>query len=83
MVRKGGVSLANSCVSHGDDYEVLLIRVSHWLWKWYRTTPDRNYASYLSDSIDSVARVKQAFREPMRANREAQSERMKKVRASR
>ena len=62
------------CVSHADNYEVLLIRVSHWLWKWYRETPA---LSYLSDAIEDMARIKQAFREPMKVYRAAAGERMR------
>ena len=73
MASKGGVSRVSSVVSHSDNMEVLLIRITHWLWRWYRLRP----SLYLSDAIDDMARVKNTYREPMRENREASANRIK------
>ena len=71
-----GVCHAPSVVSHPNDPEVLLIRISHWLWKWYRA---EGRPKYLSSSIDSMVAVKDAYREPMRRSREAAGERFREM----
>lgn len=63
--------------SHVNNPEVLLIRISHWLWKWYR---ESNRPRYLDLAIQDMARVKEEYRAPRRVNRLAQSERMRAVR---
>lgn len=76
MPIRGAIRREMPCVSHTDAPEILLIRISHWLWRWYR---DENRPTYLSEAIDDMARVKHEFREPLRANREASAERMRAV----
>jgi hypothetical protein len=75
-----GIPRALACVSHKDSPEVLLIRVSHWLWKWYRA---ENRPTYLSFAIGDMVRVKMLYREPRKADLEAASERMRKMRKMR
>ena len=61
-------------VSHPESMEVLLIRTSHWLWRWYRA---ENRPTYLSDAIQAMVRVKMAYREPRKLMLERASKRMK------
>jgi len=76
IASKGGIRRVPSVVSHADNLEVLLIRISHWLWKWYRAE-DR--PQYLSEAIDYMAVVKFQYRKPLRENRQAAAERMRRV----
>ena len=78
--RKGGVSASPSVVSHADNLEVLLIRISHWLWKWYRA---EGRPTYLDQAIRNMAFVKFEYREPARKARAEATERIRKVRRDR
>jgi hypothetical protein len=81
MAFAGGVYAANSGFSHRNDPEVLLIRVSHWLWKWWRAS--RRQDRSLEAAIEAMAAVKEAYRAPVRASRAERDDRLRQIRRSR
>ena len=77
MPVRGGVCAANSGFNHSNDPEVLLIRVSHWLWKWWRAGSKRDKS--LETAIEAMAAVKEEFREPMRAVQAQRVDRLRRI----
>ena len=81
MPIRGGVCAANSGFSHSNDPEILLIRVSHWLWKWWRAGSKRDKS--LETAIESMAAVKEEFRAPMQAIQAQRVDRLRQIHRSR
>jgi hypothetical protein len=80
MAFAGGVYAANSGFIHRNDPEVLLIRVSHWLWKWWRASYRQDRS--LEAAIEAMAAVREAYRAPVRASRAERDDRLRQIRVS-
>jgi hypothetical protein len=70
--------------SHPDDYEMLLVRTGHHLWRWYKQSlKNLEYSDsiWLKDALQLVWEAKLSYRLPSQAareqNRQAKSERMR------
>jgi hypothetical protein len=77
MPIRGGVCAGNSGFSHSNNPEVLLIRVSHWLWKWWRAGSRKDKS--LEMAIEAMAAVKEEFRAPMRAVQAQRVDRLRRI----
>jgi hypothetical protein len=53
-------------VTHNDDWDMLLIRIGHFIWRNYKKTRELNYLA----ACESVWAAKRAYRKPIRERHE-------------
>ena len=58
---------ARPFVTHNGDWDTLLVRIGHHLWKWHK---QNRQDKALISALESVWKAKAEFRKPIQASRE-------------
>lgn len=74
VILVAGAGQNQSFTTHKGDWDTLLVRVGHWLWKWRKQAHKNHQHSevrVLDKALEDVWEAKRAYRQPIRAKEQA------------